>query len=256
MFTHVRLLTVKNIKSIYKIVFLLTILLSVPVQSRECVILLHGLARTSDSMQKLQTELSKIQYYVANIDYPSRKHSIVKLAEMAVKAGLDECSTNNASPVNFVTHSLGGILVRQYFSKHRSDRVKRVVMLGPPNKGSEVVDNLKDMPGFDFITGPAGLQLGTGDNSVPVNLGPVNFEFGIIAGTQAIDIILSTYLPDPDDGKISVENTKVDGMCGFVTLPTSHLFMMRNNQAISEVINFLKDGKFKSDSAISNNCKK
>jgi triacylglycerol esterase/lipase EstA (alpha/beta hydrolase family) len=165
-----------------------------PLQSRECVILLHGLARTSDSMVNLETELSKIQYYVANINYPSRKHSIKELADIAVKAGLDECTKHEASPVNFVTHSLGGILVRQYFSKHTPDIVKRVVMLGPPNKGSEVVDNLKNMPGFELFNGPAGMQLGTDANSAHVNLGPVNFDLGIIAGTKSVNLILFIYL--------------------------------------------------------------
>ena len=151
---------------------------------------------------------------------------------------------SDAYPINFVTHSLGGILVRQYYKIHAPEDVKRVVMLGPPNKGSEIVDKLKNVPGFELLNGPAGMQLGTADEDVPKRLGPVNFELGIIAGTQTINFLLSTLLPNPDDGKVSIENTKVEGMRGFVSLPTTHPFMMKNEQVIEHVLYFLKYGKF------------
>ena len=154
--------------------------------------------------------------------------------------------------VSFVTHSLGGILVRQFYKNHPSANVKKVVMLGPPNKGSEIVDNLKDIPGYKLIVGPAGIQLGTRDIDIPKSLGPVNFELGIIAGTQSINLVLSTYLPNPDDGKVSVESTKVEGMCGFVALPVTHPFLMTNDHVINEVLNFLSTGKFENDLAINN----
>jgi len=234
-----------------KFMFLIALyLLPVNSYSAECVVLLHGLARTASSMNKLANELTHMGYYVANIDYPSRKIPIKALAEIAVGDGLNECSEASASPVNFVTHSLGGILVRQYYKQHSPKAVKRVVMLGPPNQGSEVVDNLKNIPGFKLLNGPAGMQLGTADEDIPKSLGPVNFELGVIAGTQSINLILSSFLPNPDDGKVSVASAKVAGMCGFIALPTTHPFMMKNKRVIGEVINFLKHGKFKGESAI------
>ncbi len=232
------------------ILLMITLSYSVNSYSAECVVLLHGLARTSSSMNELEQKLIKEGYYVANIDYPSRKKDIVELSEIAVNEGLSKCSENNASPVNFVTHSLGGILVRQYYKNHDPENVNRVVMLGPPNNGSEVVDNLKNTPGFELLNGPAGMQLGTQDNDVPKSLGPVNFELGVIAGTQSINLLLSTFLPNPDDGKVSVESTKVDGMSGFVALPATHPFLMKNDQVIDEVINFLEHGEFQSKLAI------
>jgi len=232
------------------ILLTVTLLYSVNSYSAECVVLLHGLARTSSSMNELEQKLTKEGYYVANIDYPSRKKDIVELSEIAVNEGLSKCSENNASPVNFVTHSLGGILVRQYYKNHDPENVNRVVMLGPPNNGSEVVDNLKNAPGFELLNGPAGMQLGTQDKDVPKSLGPVNFELGVIAGTQSINLMLSTFLPNPDDGKVSVESTKVDGMSGFVALPATHPFLMKNDQVIDEVIHFLEHGEFQSKLAI------
>ncbi len=225
-------------------------LYSTTVTSAECVVLLHGLARTSGSMDEMARRLAEVGYYVANIDYPSRKKPIPELAEIAVKQGLEACRENNAAPVNFVTHSLGGILVRYFYTYHSAQHIKRVVMLGPPNQGSEVVDNLRDMPGYQWLNGPAGMQLGTEDTDIPKNLGAVNFDLGVIAGTRSINLILSTYLPNPDDGKVSVESTKVAGMCGFVALPATHPFLMKNNQAIEQVIHFLVHGQFSHKDAI------
>lgn len=201
-------------------------------------------------MNELEQRLTNEGYYVANVDYPSRKKEIIKLSEIAINEGLSRCHEHASNPVNFVTHSLGGILVRQYYKNHPPEGVKRVIMLGPPNNGSEIVDTLKNLPGYDLLNGPAGQQLGTGDDDLPKHLGAVNFELGVIAGTRSINLILSTFLPNPDDGKVSVESTKVDGMCGFVTLPVSHPFLMQNDQVISEVINFLAYGKFRHESAI------
>ena len=236
-------------------VFALLFFYSTMSLSAECVVLLHGLARTSGSMNEMEQRLTDEGYFVANIDYPSRKEEILKLSDIAVGDGLNLCRKNNSSPVNFVTHSLGGILVRQYYKNHSPENIKRVVMLGPPNNGSEVVDSLKNMPGYELLNGPAGMQLGTEGTSIPKSLGAVNFELGVIAGTKSINLILSTFLPNPDDGKVSVESAKVDGMCGFVALPVTHPFLMKNEKVINEVIEFLAYGEFKSVSATSY-CKK
>lgn len=216
----------------------------------ECVVLLHGLARSADSMKKLERRLSDERYAVVNVDYPSRKHSIQVLAEMAVGKGVSGCEQIKPTKINFVTHSLGGILVRAYFKTHNRDDIGRVVMLGPPNQGSEVVDSLRDAPGFELINGPAGMQLGTGALDMPKKLGPVNFELGVIAGTQSINLILSAFLPNPDDGKVSVESTKVEGMADFIALPATHPFLMKNDAVIEQTVEFLKHGRFKKGSRL------
>lgn len=221
---------------------------------KSCVVLLHGLARTSDSMLDMQAQLEKEGYLVANIDYPSREFSVAELAELAVPQGVDQCKEQGSDSIAFVTHSMGGILVRQYLSEQSIDNLSRVVMLAPPNKGSEVVDELRDVPGFDILNGPAGLQLGTDKSSVPNTLGAVDFELGIIAGTRSINLILSTYLPNPDDGKVSVESAKVEGMCAFLTAPVSHPFIMQDSDVIAEVIHYLDTGTFASEDAVTYQC--
>ena len=212
--------------------------------AQECVVLLHGLARTSESMRKLETRLTKENYLVANIDYPSRKYPIDELARLSVNQGLEECKKQHTSRINFVTHSLGGILVRVYYEEHKHDDLGRVVMLGPPNHGSEVVDKLMNAPGYELLNGPAGMQLGTFPTDIPQSLGPVDYEVGIIAGTKTINLILSLFLPRPNDGKVSVESAKVDGMEDFITLPVTHPFMMRNDAVIDQTLYFLKHGQF------------
>jgi pimeloyl-ACP methyl ester carboxylesterase len=212
--------------------------------SGECVVLLHGLARTSDSMAKIEDALRASGYSTANVDYPSREHTIEALAPEAVERGLDACRVRGPRTIHFVTHSLGGILVRYYLRDHAIPELGRVVMLGPPNQGSEVIDRFGDVPGFGAVNGPAGGQLGTGEGSVPLALGPVSYPVGVIAGTKSINPILSSALPDPDDGKVSVERTRVEGMSDFIAIESSHPFLMRNAEAIRQTLAFLGNGAF------------
>lgn len=211
----------------------------------ECVVLLHGLARSASTMNKMQAALQQEGYETANIDYPSREHAIEKLATLAVGEGLEACrKMADVTKIHFVTHSLGGILVRQYLSEGTIEELGRVVMLGPPNQGSSAVDELRGVAGFDWINGPAGKQLGKGEESVPLKLGPAEFELGIIAGNRSIDPITSAVLDNPDDGRVSVLDTKLDGMDDFVVVNHSHAFMMRMRRPIELTKRFLGSGSF------------
>ena len=215
--------------------------------SGDCVILLHGMARTSSSMVEMEEALSEEGYMVVNESYPSREHPIEVLAPLAINAGLKKCGILEAPrKVHFVTHSLGGILVRYYYDGNDLAQLGRVVMLAPPNQGSEASDAMRDLPGFDWINGPAGSQLGKGEDSVPLQLGTPAFEFGVIAGDRTIDPITSAVLPNPDDGKVSVADTKLDGMTDFALINVSHAYIMQDEEVIGLVKNYLKSGRFKS----------
>ncbi len=213
-------------------------------ESAECVILLHGLARTSASMSDLQAELIKAGFLVAKIDYPSRKKPVEELSGPAINQGLKQCEEQGAKKIHVVTHSMGGILFRHYVQTHGAENFSRTVMLAPPNKGSEAVDALRDVPGFQFLNGPAGLQMGTDSNSLPLKLGRAMSDIAIIAGTFSINLVLSTYLPDPDDGKVSVESSKLEGMCAHLQVHVSHPFIMENEEVMPEIISYLQTGKF------------
>lgn len=217
------------------------------IAASECVILLHGLARTSKSMNKLAESLDSVNYHVVNIDYPSRKKTIEELAPQAINDGLNECNVDSITRIHFVTHSMGGILIRYYLQRNTIAALGHVVMLAPPNQGSEVVDQLTKVPGFKWFNGPAGLQLGTDQHSVPKNLGSVDYSVGIIAGTKTFNPILSQFLPNPDDGKVSLVSTQLDGMTDFLSVEVSHPFIMRNDEVIKQVINYLATGSFQHD---------
>ncbi|MBX2883274.1 MAG: alpha/beta fold hydrolase [Granulosicoccus sp.] len=210
----------------------------------ECVVLLHGLARTSASMEKLAAKLGAEGYKTVNYDYPSRKHTIEVLAESVIPDAISRCVSHDSSAIHFVTHSLGGILVRQYRSRHAIPLLGRAVFLAPPNQGSEVVDVFGEVPGYALLNGPAGSQLGTGEESVPLKLGAVDFDLGVIAGTKTFNPILSQTLPNPDDGKVSVYSARVEGMCAFLTVPESHPFIMKDDTVIEQVLSYLSQGEF------------
>ncbi len=214
-------------------------------QGADCVIFLHGLARTPASMDKAAAAFEESGYEVANVGYPSRKLPIEELAPLAIEAGLEQCPSD--SVIHFVTHSLGGILIRYYLEQQDIPNLGRVLMLAPPNQGSEVVDAIGRFPGYKAINGPAGLQLGTNEDSVPLALGPVDYEVGVIAGTRTINLLLSQYLSNPDDGKVSVENTKVEGMADFIAVPSSHPFIMKSPVVIEQAITFIRTGQFVHD---------
>ena len=226
--------------------FLLAMLpvLSSATENQESVILLHGLCRTSRSMAPMERALSAAGYRVLNVDYPSRTASIEQLSEDAIGRVVADCQKDGAAKIHFVTHSLGGILVRSYLSRRTIPNLGRVVMLGPPNQGSEVVDKLGSFWMFKKINGPAGDELGTDKNSTPNQLGPANFCVGVIAGDRSINWINSLLIPGSDDGKVSVGRTKLAGMTDHIVIHATHPFLMRNRTVIKPTIHFLRTGRF------------
>jgi hypothetical protein len=212
--------------------------------AQEHVILLHGLCRTARPMKSVEKHLVQARFQVSNINYPSRSAGIEELSEKVIGPAVADCRGEGATTIHFVTHSLGGILVRSYLSRHEIPELGRVVMLGPPNKGSEVVDRLGRFWIFKTINGPAGVEMGTTLDSVPNKLGPVKFCLGVIAGNRSMNWINSCFIRGRDDGKVSVERTKVEGMTDHIVIPVTHPFIMKNREAIRQTIAFLKTGRF------------
>ena len=209
------------------------------------VVTLHGLARSANAMDKLADALRDQGYKVCNVGYPSRHHRVEVLAHEHVLPQVLECQDRAAGPVHFVTHSLGSIIVRQLAADEAVPRIGRVVMLGPPNHGSEVVDKLGGLAPFRWLNGPAGDQLGTDPQSKPAQLGPAAFELGVIAGSSSINWILSLLIPGDDDGKVSIQSTQLDGMRDHIVVPVSHPFLMKDEMVINQTAHFLSHGEFK-----------
>ena len=206
----------------------------------DCVILLHGLARTPASFWSMDMALTRAGYRVIRPAYPSTEAPIPALADSTLPDALAQCAPDTT---HLVTHSMGGILLRTHVAAHGlPDHLGRVVMLGPPNHGSEIVDEFGDLWLFREFNGPAGAQLGT--DGLTEDLPPVRFPLGVIAGSATVNPVFSTVIPGTDDGKVSVASTRMQGMADHRVVPVSHTFMANDPRVIVLTLSFLRDGEF------------
>jgi triacylglycerol lipase len=192
-------------------------------------------------------KLAYNNYLVWNKAYPSREAKIEVLTANHLPTGIRQCEEWNAGTIHFVTHSMGGILVRQYLQSNNIPGLGKIIMLAPPNHGSEVVDHMAESSFFQEIMGPAGQQLSTQNSSKPNSLNPIPGTIGIIAGSVTSDPWFAWMFDGPNDGKVSVESARLDEMADFLVVEHGHTFMMTSDDVIAQVLYFLKHGKFKAD---------
>ena len=194
-------------------------------------------------MSGIAERLRSAGYFVLNLNYSARQGTVDQMVE-ELHGTLQTCCLSGPGKLHFVTHSLGGIIAREYIEKYRPGHLGRVVMLSPPNKGTELADHFGDNLLVGLVFGPVVAELGTNGNSKPNQLGPVDFELGVITGDRSWNPVASWIIPGPDDGTVSVERAQVDGMKRFMVVPHTHTFIMNSDQVIDEVLFFLEHGDF------------
>ena len=216
---------------------------------RGTVVLVHGLGRTRWSMAPVAWAARRRGYAVLNWGYPSRRGTVAAHAA-ALAAALERLVAEGPGPVHLVTHSLGGIVVRAALAQPEAaawrDRLGRIVMLAPPNQGSELADRLRAWSVPRRVLGPAGMALGTGPDALPRVLGalPPGLEVGVIAGDRAWSPLLGRWMPRPHDGKVSVASTRVAGMTDFAVVARGHTFLMLAPEVHARIFAFLSRGRF------------
>ncbi|HJE24716.1 MAG TPA: alpha/beta fold hydrolase [Methylorubrum populi] len=210
----------------------------------EGVLLLHGIARRAASLRPLEARLTAAGYVTLNLDYPART---LELADIAASIAPElACFGRQVSRLHLVTHSMGGLVARVSLARSRPDNLGRVVMLGPPNGGSEVADALQHMLLYRRFFGPAGAELVTGRTpALSALFGPIDYPLGIIAGSRSLYPLASLLLPGPNDGRVRVTRTRLAGMADHVVLPAAHPTMMGNRQVLEQTLHFLRVGRFR-----------
>ena len=194
-------------------------------------------------MAILVSRLENAGFRVVNFGYPSRSEPIEALVER-LDSEVGQCCNSEAETVHFVTHSMGGVLVRSYLSQRPEAHQGRVVMLSPPSQGSEIIDAFSDSELLQSILGPAALLLGTDSAGIANQLEPVRFSLGVITGSRSLDPVGSWLIPGPDDGKVSVDRAAVEGAVDFMVLPATHTFIMNRSDVAEQVVYFLRHGRF------------
>jgi pimeloyl-ACP methyl ester carboxylesterase len=195
-------------------------------------------------MTILVSRLKNAGFRVVSFGYPSTSEPMEALVAR-LQSEVERCCGTQAETVHFVTHSMGGVLVRSYLGQQPEKHRGRVVMLSPPSKGSEIVDALADSPLGEPVLGPAGSTLGTDSTSLLNELGPVRFTLGIVTGDRSMSPIGSWLIPGPDDGKVGVRRAMVDGATDFMVVPATHTFIMNRRDVAEEVVHFLRNGRFR-----------
>lgn len=212
---------------------------------RDGVIIIHGIFRTHRSMRKLANYLEDNGYEVLNLGYPSTKHSIEVVADV-IHPRIAAFAESIPDKVHFVGYSMGGLVIRAYLHRYKPQNLGRVVMIGTPNQGSEIADFLQNRKLYRMLYGPAGQQLITDQSSFAHHFGTVDYEVGVIAGNRPVDLISSRIIGKANDGKVSIDSTKLTGMKDHVIVRSSHTFFPSNRQMLQQTLAFLQHEKFNS----------
>ena len=216
-----------------------------PTSGRETVVVLHGVALGRSWTALLARRLAAEGFDVHNLGYPSRTRPLSELGERWLPETLQALGLDAVPRLHFVTHSMGGLVVRRFLAVHRPANLGRVVMLVPPNHGSPLADRLQHRALFRGLFGCNLAALGTGPAAFCHTLPPTaDFELGIIAGCRRLNPLGRLWLHGPNDGTVEVTSTRLEGMTAHVVLPRSHTVILFQRRAAALAAAFLRHGRF------------
>jgi len=228
-----------------------------PAAARELVVVLHGLNVTHHTMGRLARAFVAAGFDVANRTYPSRTMPFERIATEWLPRLLAKHNAGAARRVHFVTHSLGGIITRLWLRECGAPpNMGRVVMIAPPNQGSEVPDHFRGggkalRSFFEFVASANASRLGTDDESLPRKLSrsrekfPAGVELGVIAGNRPLNPLFLSWFTGENDGTVSVASTRLAGMRDHIVMPHSHTGIIQRRAVAEQALRFLREGKFK-----------
>lgn len=213
--------------------------------SGKVVIFVHGMGRSSKSWPTLAKRLEEQGYLTVAFDYPSTQCAITESAKYLAKVidgleGVDE--------INFVCHSMGGLVVRAYLIDHQDDRIKRMVMLAVPNRGAEMADLVAKWPLYQWVCGPGGCQLVTDAEGLIAALPTPSFEFAVIAAGRGTSSGYNPLIPGDDDGTVTVASTRLPGATDFIQInKLMHSFLMFDDRVVDATVRFLETGRLREE---------
>jgi len=214
------------------------------ISNKQCVVLVHGLWRSGWAMRSIANDLEDFAYQTVSISYPSTSMNIPEIAENYLPAAIAECKQGGAEQIHLVSHSMGGIVVRQYLQTNHLPLGGKVVMLSPPNQGSELSEKFGDAGWYQHIVGPAGVSLSKKESGIISTLKAVKEPVGIIAAYRDWSLWPSAWLPAPNDGTVSVESMALAEMDDFVLINSGHAMMRFNSVTHQQIRYFLATGEF------------
>ncbi len=216
-----------------------------PHNDQDLVILVHGLARSSTAMWLLEYRLEAAGYNTCAINYPSLGEPPEEILTV-ISNEIERCQRRHLeSPqTHFVTHSLGGPLIRAYLSAHHLSKLGRVVMLSPPNHGSDLVERFGDWEISRYFLGPTGLSLTSDHTSWLARKYKTPYDIGIIAGNFTFNPLAAYFLDGRDDGAVSIEDMKLPHMTDFMEVSATHVTIRYSLVAADQTRHFLKNGQF------------
>jgi len=213
-------------------------------EGKECVVLIHGLWRSGFAMRSIANDLEDHGYQTVSVDYPSTQEEIPELVQGYLLKSYEECAQTGAKKIHLVSHSMGGILIRQFLQSRTLPLGSRVVMLSPPNQGSELSEKFGDSWWYQWAVGPAGVSLSTKQQGIISKLKVIDEPVGIIAAYRDWSLWPQAWLPQPNDGTVSVESMKLAEMDDFILVNSGHALMRFNDEVQNQIRQFLALGEF------------